>query len=718
MGIRRIFGKSAEPDVLTAEVKAVLDDMRRERSSFEAGLVRAADLVRSSEALSASLAETQRSVEALTARLASADALAGRVSAQQSDLDALARRGRETQERIEGIARSVDEARAAAEALRPELQELAAFKAEIPEVLERAAPVRELDGRLREAMDQAEALGRRHAEIGSRVDEAATKLEGMQERFDGIAGSLEGATTKMDAFERTAADLRQLMTDAPNLRRELGTLRALAEFVSQKLAALDGQRIAVERATRRAEGLTELMEQVDRQVAEQQGNAKFLTTLEERVQQLKTLHETLLTQSEETRRRQGEIDALVRAQREAFESARTAMQDALSGFTFEREGLAAVHQRVQDLREAVRSAEERMPALDAAQTGLADAEAAAERLGTRVAGLREEVDQVEASVETLAPVRQEIGRVEAAARELVRRVEHATQPAVTNLEETERRVAELNTAVEGLEARTGQVTGQQAVLAEVAREITVRQGALDRALAELARATELRKDTTELAARLDLETGALRTRLTEAGESAARAEGQLMQFEERSRRLAEEGARLTTLERRFSDVLEAAEKLERAAAALTSRQAALDAVRDDLTRVFGVAEATVEKARSVAALQKEIEQRRQAVDELAGRLRSLDRFGERLDARQAQFAEAEHQLQLLDAHLADMKATLGTVLEQRSFLEKAVEATGALTFQTVHAETILGKLRAETGEAGAPGRRSSGAAPAPEAGQG
>jgi chromosome segregation ATPase len=702
MGIRRIFGKSAELDSLPAELKGVLEDMRRERSAFEAGLVRAAELTRSAEALSTSLRDGQQALEQLHAQLAEAGGVVEQLRSVKTQLDALAAGSQETGRQLEEASRLAARARTEAVALRPQLEVLEGLRNELPGLLEQVAPVRELDDRVRVVSARTKDVGTRQQALEAAISNAAERLAGVEERFGTIGGDIAGVTTRMERFEQTAADLRQLTTDAPTLRRELGTLKALAELVSQKLAALEGQRAAVDRATRRAEGLTELIEQVNRQVAEQQTNAKFLTALEERVAQLKQLHEALLVQTSETRRRQAEIEGLVRVQREGFESARTAMQDALSGFAFEREGLAAVHQRVQDLRETLKAVEERLPSLDATRAGLAEAEAAAQRLTARVAALGEEVTQVEASAEALGPLRQEIGRVQGEVGELVRRAEGAARPALAELEETERRVAELNEAIEGLAARTGQTEGQRAMLAGLAREIAARQSALDRAAAQLDRSAQLRAEATELGGRLDKELEGLRTRLVEAGELASRTDGQLMQFEERSRRLADEGTRLAALERRFAGMLEAAEKMERAVALLATRQASLDAVRDDLTRVFGVADATVERARTVAALQKEIEQRHQAIEELTDRLRALDRYGERLDTRQAQFAEAEHQLQSLDAHLADLKATLGTVLEQRAFLEKAVEATGALTFQTLHAESILAQLRSE-GRTGGPG---------------
>ena len=710
MAIRRWFGKSVELDALPEELKGLLEDMRRERSAFEAALVRAADVVRVAEGLGDSVAQAQKSSEQMTGRLAALDGVSERLRSLQSELDALAAGGRETRDQMGETGRLVQAARSEVDALQPRLQEVIALKGDLAGILVLTTRIREQEGRLHDAMASVEKDRERQEQIGKGVTDAASRLGEVQGRLDRITPAVDGLAARVETFTQTAAELRQLTTEAPNLKRELGTLRTLAEFVSQKVAALEGQRDAVERATRRADGLTELMAQVDRQYAEQQVNAKFLAQLEERVHGLKELHETLSEQTEEIRRSQHEIEAQGRAQQEAFESAGAAVQDALSGFAFERDGLAAMNQRVQDLRQAVASVEQRVPALDAATAGLTDVESTAQRLGARVAALQEQVAQLEAAAAALGPVREEIGRAESQARELAHRTESVSRPAMTALEETERRVAELNEAFDGLERRAAQVEGHRAALAEMARDIDSRQNALDRALAQLDRVVGLRAEAAKLAERLEHESEALRSRLTQAGDAAARAEIQLAEIEERSRRISEVGTRLATFEKRYADLRDAGEKIERSQVGLDQRAEALSAVRDDLTRLFGVADATVEKVRSVAALQKEIEQRRQVVEEMAGRLREFDRYGEQLEARGRQFAEAERHLELLDAHLTDMKTQLSTVLEQRDFLEKVIETTAALSFQTMQAESVLAQLRETGGEgdAGAAGGKGSG----------
>ena len=194
---------------------------------------------------------------------------------------------------------------------------------------------------------------------------------------------------------------------------------------------------------------------------------------------------------------------------------------------------------------------------------------------------------------------------------------------------------------------------------------------------------------------LERDTDLLREKLDGAAEAARRADRQLDDLGDRSRRFEEVRAKVERFEQRFAALLGAEESVERALARAAERQATVDAVRDDLTRLFGIADSTATQVRTVVALQKEIDQRRTALEEVSSRLRDLDRQGERVEERAHQFEEAEQRLAQLDAHVSGLQATLETVLEQKDFLDRVIETAGALSFQTMQAEGVLTQLRQE-----------------------
>ena len=695
MALRNMFGKDLDLGSLPAELRGLLEDMRKERSAFEAAVVRSAETQRIAEELGAQVAKAQQQVGPLTERLAGLQDLAAQVEAIRKASDAATAATGTTSAQLDETRKIVTVSRTELDGLREKLQEALALKKDVAGLLAEQGRITELAARLKETADRATQVQAVHDRVQQGSEEATRRLATMDERFDKVGADAAAFLERAAGFERTAEELRQLMSDLPNVKRELGALRAMADVVTQKTAAVEGQRDAVDRATKGAERLAELVGQVDRQLQEQQGNLGFLERLEEQVRELKDLHATLLERAEEVRKEQRTIDEDARAQREAFDRNREMVQDALAGFAYERDGLAAMNQRVMQMRETLAAVEQRLPSLDAVKSALEQTGTAADQLAARVAAVAEEVHQVEATSATLRDVRGEAQGIAATARELLSRAEGLSRPAMKSLEETERRVVDLNTTLDALERRAAQLDGHRTAISELNHDLATRQGALDAAVTQLDQATALREEASRMVSQLERDTDLLREKLDGSAEAARRADRQLDELGDRSRRFEEVRAKVERFELRFTALLGAEESVERALARAAERQTAVDAVRDDLTRLFGIADSTATQVRTVVALQKEIDQRRTALEEVSSRLRDLDRQGERVEERAHQFEEAEQRLAQLDAHVSGLQATLETVLEQKDFLDRVIETAGALSFQTMQAEGVLTQLRQE-----------------------
>lgn len=692
MALRKLFGKDMDMEGLPAELRGLLEDMRKERSAFEAAVVRGTEAQKLAEDLGARVVQAQQQVGPLAARLTELEGQATQIAQVQKTVEAVAAGARDAGAQLTETQRIVTMTRTELDALRGMLQEALAMKQDVAGALAEQA---RLAAQQREMAERATEVRAGHDRVQQGSEEAARRLAAMEARFEGIGAGVSSFVERADGFERTAEELRRLLTDLPNVRRELGTLHAMADVVSQKTAAVEGQRDAVERATKGAERLAELVGQVDRQLQEQQRNLGFLDQLEQQVRELKQLHGTLLERTEEVQKGQRAIDAEIRAQRTSFDEARETVQDAIAGFAFERDGLAAMSQRVEHLRGTLAGVEQQLPALEAVKTSLERTETTTTQLAARVASVAEEVQGIETVAATLAGLREEAHAVAATARELLARTEALGRPAAQSLDETERRVADLSAAVEGLERRAALLDGHRTAVAEMNRELTTRQGELDAALAQLGRTTELRDEASRMVDQLERKAGRLQEKLEAATEAAERADRQLEDLGERSRRVEEVGAKVERFERRFAALLGAEDAIERALARAAERQAAADAMRDDIARLFGVADSTAAQVRAIVALQKEVEQRRTSLEEVTTKLRDLERLGERVDERAHQFQEAEQRLAQLDAVVAGLQTTLETALAQKDFLDKVIETAGALSFQTMQAEGVLTQLRQE-----------------------
>ena len=94
---------------------------------------------------------------------------------------------------------------------------------------------------------------------------------------------------RVAALGQTLKDLTQAAADATQTKRQLGTLKALADTVTQKVSALEQQREIVERTTSQVAHLHDLMREVDAKTRKHEESAKALGELESKVSELSAL---------------------------------------------------------------------------------------------------------------------------------------------------------------------------------------------------------------------------------------------------------------------------------------------------------------------------------------------------------------------------------------------------------------------------------------------
>ncbi|HEX9579738.1 MAG TPA: hypothetical protein VF970_01400 [Gemmatimonadales bacterium] len=581
--LRKLFGKTIDLESLPAELRALLEEMRKERNAFEAVAIRTTSAVKGAEALAAPVANAEKQLAEVTRQLAKLDGIPAQVEAVDVQVAAVTAGQQDAQRRLNDTQLLAEQTRAEVSEVRRLFEDVLALKQTLAGVLELGERFKGLEAEYGEA-----AL--RFKEVQRVADDSDKRLAQFEEQWSRMSTAVETLAAQLEKYEETAADLRQLTSEMPNTKRELGTLKSLADFVTQHMSTLEGQKDAVDRATKGAERLADLMAQVDRQLQQQHANTKFLAKVEEDVSSLRQLHGTLLGQAGEIQQRYQAIEAQERTHRDQFARLQTEVQDAASHVALERDGLTAIDQRVVLLRDALGGLEQRLPMLDEARTAIQGVEQGAGRLAARVAALVDQLGNVEADAAALRGVQEAVQRVE----------------------------------VEGNRA---------AAMVEV--------------------------------------------------------------LEERTARFEEARSRIEGLEAKLAGLAAAEEKVEQALALARERQAAVDAVRADLRRLFEVADATMDNVRNAASLQQDVEQRRQALDEVMVKLRELDRQAEGLEQRRRQFEETEQRVAHLDALVITIQSTLQTVLDQKDFLDKVVETTGTLTFQTMQAEAVIATLRQE-----------------------
>src|SRR5207302_1691275 len=211
--------------------------------------------------------------------------------------------------------------------------------------LERLVPV------LATLDEQTEGVSRRQRqdELNRVGEAAAARLHALEERQQQVQGSVGAAQTRVTGLEEGFAHLTQAAADAADTKRQLGTLKALADYVTQKVAVLEQQREVVDRALGKATQLDDVMRDIDAKIRTHEANAKSLGALETRVTDLQALHGDLLARSREVSVRHDQIAQADQELRGRLNGLRDEVQRTVKRFELENQGLDAVGQRILDL---------------------------------------------------------------------------------------------------------------------------------------------------------------------------------------------------------------------------------------------------------------------------------------------------------------------------------------------------------------------------------
>jgi DNA repair exonuclease SbcCD ATPase subunit len=542
--LKNLFGKDLQLDKLPAELKPLVEQMRQERTAYEALLKRAEQLGNAQQ------------IGQIEQRLSGLDKLAAQAADFRQGAASLEDGQQALRERLDDTRVLADTMRADLEGMRAMLAEILAAKTELPallELLRSAADLRAetaaMDQRLK---DGAAALGN--------LQDAATRVQS----FAGRAEKLEGVVEQ----------LQQLLKEVPDVKRELSSLNVLAEYVTRKVSALEAQRDLVDRATQRAERLTELVAQVDRQLQQQHQNMTFLERLEKNVDELRKQHQLALERAGDIDKKYRAMDAESRRLGEQFIAQKESLQQAASRFAFERDGLEGLSRRITELREALGNMEQRLPEIDRIRTDVSGVLTDVKRLTTGVADLQRQVGGLESSAATAQAAQVRVTDLSEALSRLSRQVEELN-PAQLSRELAERAavVEEARSRLAGIETRQADWASLEERTDQLLALAQQRRGAAEALQADLLRLFNVADSTVaqvrgviELQQQIDQRRQLLEPVLEKVRKLDRQAElldERQKQFTEAEERLARLDALLIDLQSTFQLVLGHKEFLER-----------------------------------------------------------------------------------------------------------------------------------------------------------
>src|SRR5437667_4374 len=597
------------------------------------------------------ISDAQKTVSELQARVKALERLVPVLATLDEQTEAVSRVQRRTETQLTNTTEDAKRLRGEIEELRGTFEQALALKNDLTGFLELGGGFKalrmdadKLGAEVREITQGFDRVRERQEELRRAGESVATRLNAFEERQQQVQGGVATTESRVTALGQTLKDLTQAATDAVQTKRQLGTLKALADAVTQKVAALEQQREVVERATGQLAHLHDLMREIDAKIRKHEDSAKGLGELEAKVNDLKAIHGDVLERTEEISARHDEAKRADEELRGRLAALRDEVQRTVKRFELENQGLDAVGQRILDLRGGLTDMEARVRSLDESSRTITDVRSRADGLVTQLGGIAEHVAQLETQAERMQAVEANAGRrgerVEDLAKRLsgtavlggqleertrgllarmdgaderfqtlnahadeAARIEKLVPAAVATVERAERRVVDVDAAVSSLEARAQNLESLAERTRALGQELELKQAALDKATEHLGQASQVREQAAAAAQQLEDRTGQLTGALATADGRLIELTATLDELDSRAGNLRFAQKRMAQFEERLAKWEAVESHLTRALEQVSQRQATIDALQADMHRLFEVAERTVDDVRSIAAAQ-------------------------------------------------------------------------------------------------------------------
>jgi chromosome segregation ATPase len=743
--LKSLLGNGSKDRELTEEMRAVVNQMQEERARCEAFIQSAHDASDRLQQLDEPIARAAGVADGIAARLADLEqrlTSIAQVSNQLQSLQESAGELMENQRRADAqVAGSVENAqriRTVFEELSQKVDVALELKTRLESFLEVEKPFQQLRGDGETIRQQVEGTGEQLARLREQHDRlidahklAMSRMEALDHRRDVLGRELTDKERRIANVEQAVRGMDGVQNKVDEVRREIGTLKALGDGVVQKTAALEAQREAVERALAEAQHLDRARQQIDAGVRQQQENEKTLGALQDQVAALRSLHEAVLERSSEISQFQRETDELTQATRQDLTAMMDEMKKTVDRFDFEGRALESVTQRVADLRSALSECEHRFKGLAEPSRAVGELQSRSEALGTHLQTLSDEVGKVDQEMTKFRAIRRDLdetgrtaheivaqvgqieeGRpaIEAAARDfaqlagahaMVKDALEQTQVAHDEIARVRESQSETRSWLDNVEQSVAQLKDQVGEVHKMAPTIEVVQKQAQR-LGETTTAIEARREFVDdlhrrmnelvaLGKRLDERDRQLHTRMEAAEQRFVGLAGRAEEAEGLSTAVANVSTSLSKSERKTDEIGKAVASIVARCESVEELGEQTRALRPELEqRQHALTEATKDLQRA-SALRKEAAVSAQKLDETAKRLTAalatadrraavVEELSTQLEERAANLSSVEKRLGQFEQRLAKwdpVEKEIARSLEQISTRQGTVEALQA-----------------------------------------
>src|SRR5258705_4519202 len=281
------FEKDTAPEQLPAELRAILAEMKRERVAFEALTTAARDSGQSLAQFTQPITEAQKVVGELQGRVKALERLVPVLATLDEQTENVSKSQRRTETQLTQTSDDAKELRGEIDGLRGTLEQALALKNAVTGFIELGGGFKalrmdanKLTTELRDLTQGFQGVRERQEELRRTGEAVATRLNTFEERQQQAQGGVATTESRGSALGQSLKELTQSAAEAAQTKRQLSTLKALADGVTQKVSALEQQRDVVDRATAQVAQLHEVMREVDGKIRQHEESAKSLAALE------------------------------------------------------------------------------------------------------------------------------------------------------------------------------------------------------------------------------------------------------------------------------------------------------------------------------------------------------------------------------------------------------------------------------------------------------
>src|SRR5262245_15583943 len=654
-------------------MRAVLAEIQRERERYEAlveGAKAGADRLKK---LGEPLAKTESDVDALATRMA-------QMEERFQGMVKLSSLFQNLDERAEGLTKSTQWAESRLATALEGSQKIESSMADLVSKVDMAAELRErltnflevekpfqilrrdaetLHGQLEGATERMARLREQHDRLLDANKMATQKLEAMDRRRDELGRSLQDKERRVEGVELAGNGLDGVETHINAVKREMVTLKALGDTVTQKTAALEAHREALDRALAQSDHLDRAMRNIDAGIRQQKENEKALGTLAEQVASLRALHEAVLDRSNEVTQLQRQSQEQTLATRQDLASMTEEMKNTVERFDFEARGLESVSQRVADLRGDVSTCENRFKSLSEASVTMGDVKHQVEAVSAQLQAVTQEVGTLDREMARIQALRRDLDHTGSLARDLgeqITRIENSRGAVETGLRDL------------------SQLAGAHALVKDALEQVQVSNEEMNRTRAAQAQTRtwldDVAKNVTDLKARvaavneLEPKLQTVEAQAKRVHETTTAIESRRQFVDELQRRVTEMGALSTRMDERGHQLAQRMDAAEERFTLLGEQAATAEQVARTLSSVsFGVEEASNE-VRDLKQAVASLSDRCESIEALAGETQALRKEVEqRAHAIKDAAKDLEHASALRQG-AADAASQMGDLAKQ------------------------------------------------------